>query len=82
MNKLRVLMRSLRYVFVDLPRPRQALLLDITGQVLVLNYDKSMTAAEADRIKARIRADFPGLPVLLVCADNLGVQERAPTGSD
>jgi len=58
------LMRTLKYVFIDLPRPRQALLLE-PGQTLVLNFDR-LTAAEGDRIKARIRADNPGLCVLLV----------------
>ena len=63
-----------------LPRPRQALLIDPNGQVLVLNYARTMTTSEADKIKAHLRAEFPGLPVLLVCADNIAVKAQSPGG--
>lgn len=72
MTRIQAVMRALRYAFVDLPYPDDALLVELSGQVLVLNYH-TLTAAEGDRIKARIRADAPGLPVLLVCADTIGV---------
>ena len=69
---IRDVMSALGYAFIGISRPRQALLLE-AGQTLVLNY-ATLTADEGDRIKARIRADYPGLPVLLVCADTIGVK--------
>ena len=52
------------------------------GQTLVLNYDKTITHAEADQIRARVRAECPWLPVLIVCADTLAVRGVSePTGA-
>lgn len=76
MTSIRAVMRALRFAFVDLRYPDDALLVDPAGQVLVLNYSKTISAAEADRVKARIRADMPGLPVLLVCADSIAARDR------
>jgi len=61
--------------FAGVREPDDAVLLT-AGQTLVLNYARTITADEADRIRARVRADFPGLPVLLVCADDLNVRQN------
>lgn len=69
-------MRMLRRRVADLTQPRQGLLVDPAGQILVLNYESTLTAAEADRIKAHMRAEYPGLVVLITCADNISVQPK------
>jgi len=66
------LVRAVRRMLSGLPQPRQTLLIG-EGQTLVLNFH-TLTHAEADQIKARVRADAPWLPVVLVCADDISVR--------
>jgi len=68
--------RALRRMLGGLPQPRQTLLIG-EGQTLVLNYH-TLTHAEADQIKARVRADAPWMPVLIVCADDISARGPSP----
>jgi len=74
---VRLSLRALvRHTLAGLRRPDQVLVVG-PHDALVLNYTGTLSADHADRIKGRIRADFPGLTVVLVQADRAAVHTGA-----
>jgi hypothetical protein len=75
----------LRHTLAGIARPDQVLVVG-PHDALVLNYATELSPDEADRVRGRIRADFPGLIVLLVSAARADVntdsRERRPAVMD